>query len=142
MNKRGQGMPGGKSTFIPKFVGLLLILSSLSVSVFGMDTYTFQVDISSFTQKELDNFKTMGSVNDPDIFKQTYLLDNTSYYQTLKITPKDDKERDDLLALVGKGFDVLGIYNKTQDLEVKQENSKDLSNIKSEPATGVKPEKP
>lgn len=105
-----------------------------------MDTYTFQLDIDSFTDKELANFKTMGSVNDPDIFRQTYLLDNNSYYMTLKITPKDDKERDTLLANVGNGFSILGVYDKGERLAVKQENSKDLPRVKSTPATGPKPD--
>lgn len=107
-----------------------------------MDTYTFQVDLSSFTQKDLDNFKTMGTTSDPDVFKQTYLLANTSYYSTLKITPKTDKERDDLLAFVGNGFDLLGVYAKGGTFVVKEDHSTELKNIKSVPATGVKSEKP
>lgn len=122
---------------------LMILVASLIflTALFAQDTYTFQADISSFTQKEMDNFKTLGSVNDPDIFRQTYLLDNTSYYKTLKITPIDDKELNQLLALVGQGLEVLGIYNLSQTLEVKQDNSATLKNIKPEPAQPPKPEK-
>jgi len=45
MNKRGQGMPGGKSTFIPKFVGVLLILSSLSFLIIGITSIYFKIGL-------------------------------------------------------------------------------------------------
>ena len=45
MNKKGQGMPGGKSTFIPKFVGLLLILSSLSFLIIGITSIYFKIGL-------------------------------------------------------------------------------------------------
>lgn len=101
------------------------------------ETYCFRVDISSFTDKELSDFTAMGITNDPDIFKQTYLLGGSSYYYTLKITPKNDVERDALLANVGNGFDLLGVYDKGESLTVKQE-PKDLPFVKSIPATGTK----
>ena len=123
----------------------LMILVAILVfmgAIFAQDTYCFQVDIASFTQKELDGFQNLGSKNDPEIFRQTYLLPNTSYFYTLKITPKDDKERDQLLSFVGAGFDVLGIYNKTGILTVKADNTDKFTNVKPVPALPPKAEKP
>lgn len=121
---------------------ILLSLAVLMVPVLAIagDTYCFRVDMASFTQKQLNDFLLMGTPDDPDIFKQTYLLPASSYYFTLKITPKDDVEKAALLANVGQGFDILGVYNLASGtLQVKQENSKSLPNVKSVPATGVKP---
>jgi len=48
MNKKGQqmsGQPGTKSTFIPKFVGLLLILSSLSLLIIAITSIYFKIGL-------------------------------------------------------------------------------------------------
>jgi len=119
---------------------LSIVYILFTYNAFAVDTYCFRVDMASFTQKNLDQFLVKGKVKDTDIFKQTYLLPQSSYYFTLKITPQDDIELNQLLAFVGQGFDILAVYNLSGGiLQVKEEHSKDLPTMKSTPATGVKP---
>lgn len=124
------------------FIGLFSVPGHCTTPNVG-DTMALQVDISSFSQKELNQFENMGRIDDADIFYRTYLLPNNTYFMTLKITPRDTVERDLILSNVGKGFEIIWVANFSEKSlpAPREEYGNVLPKIKPGPARSPKPDK-